>query len=48
MTSNAVLLNSFYDTVQYNLGWVIAWIFIILMTIGIIYVMAKYLGGEKK
>lgn len=43
-----VLLNSFYDTVQYGLGMTMCYIFMILMTIEIIYVMAKYLGGDKK
>lgn len=43
-----VLHNAFYDTVQYGLGMTLCYIFIILMTIEIIYVMAKYLGGDKK
>lgn len=43
----SVLLNAFYDTVQYGLGMTMCYIFIILMTIELIYVMAKYLGGEK-
>ena len=42
-----VLNNAFYDTVQYGLGMTLCYIFIFLMTIEIIYVMAKYLGGKK-
>ncbi|MCB0700315.1 MAG: hypothetical protein H6551_07970 [Chitinophagales bacterium] len=44
----SVLLNAFYDTVQYGLGMTLCYIFILLMTIELIYVMAKYLGGDKK
>lgn len=43
-----VLHNAFYDTVQYGLGMTMCYILIILMTIELIYVMAKYLGGDKK
>ena len=46
MTS--VLLNAFYDTFQYGLGMTLCYVFIILMTVELIYVMAKYLGGDKK
>lgn len=46
MTS--VLLNAFYDIVQYGLGMTMCYIFMILMTIELIYVMVKYLGGNKK
>lgn len=41
------LLNSFYDTFQYGLGMTLCWVFMFLMTIELIYVMAKYLGGKK-
>jgi hypothetical protein len=44
----AVLHNAFYDTFQYGLGMILCYVFIILMTIELIYVMAKYLGGDKK
>jgi TRAP-type mannitol/chloroaromatic compound transport system permease small subunit len=43
-----VVLNAFYDAMQYNIGWIISYIFIFLMLIELIYVMAKYLGGDKK
>lgn len=43
----SVLLSSFYDSMQYSTGWTITYIFIILMTIELIYVMAKYLRGDK-
>lgn len=46
MTS--VLLNAFYDTFQYGLGMTLCYVFMILMTVELIYVMAKYLGGDKK
>lgn len=46
MTS--VLLGAFYDSFQYSIGWVITYIFMFLMVIELIYVMAKYLGGDKK
>jgi|GEM_PF-1702680 len=39
-----LLLNAFYDAVQYSIGGIIAYIFIFLMLIELIYVMAKYLG----
>ena len=39
-----LLLNAFYDAVQYHIGSVISYIFIFLMLIELIYVMAKYLG----
>lgn len=42
------LLNAFYDAVNYSLGSIIAYTLLLLMTVGLIYVMAKYLGGEKK
>jgi hypothetical protein len=42
----SLLLNGFYDAVQYDLGLVITYTAIILMTIELIYVMVKYLGSE--
>ncbi|MEZ5016870.1 MAG: hypothetical protein R2800_07445 [Flavipsychrobacter sp.] len=42
------LLNAFYDSVNYSLGTTISYTLLLLMTIGVLYVMAKYLGGEKK
>lgn len=44
----SVLLNAFYDVFQYGLGMTLCYVFMILMTIELIYVMAKYLGGSKK
>jgi hypothetical protein len=41
-----LILNAFYDAMQYNIGWVITYIFIFLMLIELIYVMAKYLGSR--
>lgn len=38
-----LLLNAFYDAMQYNIGWVISYVLIFLMLIELIYVMAKYL-----
>lgn len=46
MTS--LLLSAFYDSIQYNIGNVLVYIFIFLMSIELIYVMAKYLGSERK
>jgi hypothetical protein len=43
-----LLLNAFYDAMQYNIGWVITYIFIFLMFIELIYVMAKYLGPRSE
>ena len=43
-----VLLNSFYDNVNQNVGPVLAWIFGLLLFIELVYVMAKYLGGSSK
>ena len=39
-----LLLNAFYDAMQYHIGPVITYIFIFLMLIELIYVMVKYLG----
>lgn len=44
---NHLMLNTFYDAVNNNVGPVLMWVFILLMTIELIYVMAKYLGSEK-
>lgn len=41
-----LILNAFYDAMQYNIGWIISYIFIFLMLIELIYVMAKYLGSR--
>lgn len=45
---NHLLLNAFYDTVTKSVGPTLMWVFILLMTIEILYVMAKYLGSEDK
>lgn len=39
-----LLLNAFYDSVQYDIGWVLTYVFIFLMLIELGYVMVKYLG----
>ncbi|MBL7682287.1 MAG: hypothetical protein JNK00_02910 [Flavipsychrobacter sp.] len=44
----SLMLGAFYDAFQYNIGDILVYTFIILMTIELVYVMAKYLGGEKK
>lgn len=41
-----LLLNAFYDAMQYNIGWVITYIFIFLMVIELVYVMAKFLSSR--
>lgn len=41
-----LLLNALYDSVQYSIGPVIAYIFVFLMLIELIYVMAKFLGSR--
>lgn len=41
-----LILNAFYDSMQYNVGWIITYIFIFLMLIELVYVMAKYLGSR--
>ena len=43
-----LLLTAFYDAVNQNVGPVLMWVFVLLMTIELIYVMAKYLGSEDK
>jgi len=44
----SLILGAFYDAFQYNIGDILVYTFVILMTVELIYVMAKYLGGEKK
>jgi len=41
-----LLLNAFYDAVQYGIGDILVYIFVFLMLIELIYVMAKYLGSR--
>lgn len=41
-----LLLNAFYDSVQYDIGWIVTYVFIFLMVIELAYVMAKYLGSR--
>jgi hypothetical protein len=43
---NHLLLGAFYDNVNNNVGPTLMWVFILLMTIELIYVMAKYLGSS--
>jgi len=45
---NYLMLTAFYDTVNKNVGPTLMWVFILLMTIELIYVMAKYLGSSDK
>jgi len=46
---NHVMLSAFYDNVNKNVGPTLMWVFALLLTIELIYVMAKYLGtGENK
>lgn len=43
------MLSAFYDNVNKNVGPTLMWVFSILMTIELIYVMVKYLGtGDSK
>jgi hypothetical protein len=44
MTS--ILLNALYDAGN-KIGPALCWIFVILMTIELVYVMAKYLGPRR-
>jgi len=44
----SLILGAFYDTFAYGIGNILVYTFIILMVIELVYVMAKYLGGEKK
>jgi len=46
---NHLILGAIYDRVNSSVGPTLMWVFSILMTIELIYVMAKYLGtGDKK
>jgi len=45
-TMNHLLLGAFYDNVNKNVGPTLMWVFILLMTIELIYVMVKYLGSS--
>jgi TRAP-type mannitol/chloroaromatic compound transport system permease small subunit len=45
---NHLLLSALYDTVNNSVGPTLAWVFIFLMAIELIYVMAKYLGSSDK
>jgi hypothetical protein len=47
MLQQPMLLNAFYDAGN-KIGPVLTWFFIIMMTIGVVYTMAKYLGGSEK
>ena len=44
----SLLLNAFFDAFNFQIGPIVTYIFIFLMVIEMIYVMAKYLGSEKK
>ena len=41
-----LLLNDFYEFGN-MIGPILTWVFILLMVVEIVYVMAKYLGGDK-
>jgi len=44
-----LLLNAFYDNVNRNVGPTLTYVFAILLTIELIYVMVKYMGvGDEK
>lgn len=46
---NTIVLSAFYDNINKNVGPTLMWVFSLLLTIELIYVMAKYLGtGDKK
>lgn len=46
---NNLMLSAFYDNINRNVGPTLMWVFTILLTIELIYVMVKYLGaGNKK
>jgi hypothetical protein len=46
---NNLMLSAFYDNINKNVGPTLMWVFTILLTIELIYVMVKYLGaGNKK
>ncbi len=43
-----LVLSSLYDSMQYGTGWVISYVFMFLMLIGIIYAMSQYLAPHKR
>lgn len=43
-----LMLSAFYDNINKNVGPTLMWVFTILLTIELIYVMAKYVGAGKK
>lgn len=43
-----LIFGALYDSIQYNIGWILCYVFIILMTIELIYVMSKYLLPRKR
>lgn len=43
-----LFLSALYNSVQYGIGWTVAYVFIILMAIELIYVMSKYLLPRKR
>ena len=45
---NHLILGAFYDNVNKNVGPTLMWVFTLLMTIEVLYVMFKYLGAEDK
>ena len=45
---NHLMLSAFYDNVNKNVGPTLMWVFTLLMTIELIYVMSKYLGTDDK
>lgn len=42
---NSLMLNAFYDSVTKTIGPTLMWVFLLLMTIELLYVMVKYLGS---
>ncbi len=45
---NKLILGAFYDSVNKNVGPTLMWVFALLLTIELLYVMVKYLGSEDK
>ena len=45
---NKLLLSAFYDNVNLHVGPTLMYVFAILLTIELVYVMVKYLGAEDK
>ena len=43
---NHLLLSALYDNVTKSVGPTLMWVFALLMTIELIYVMVKYLGSS--